>query len=287
MRVMIASKRSRLGVGVGWRRELALAIDRDPQIGFVEILAEDFDPRSRFPEPIERLREKGITVIPHGVGLSLGGAEAPEPKRLELLAALATRLDAPLVSEHIAFVRAGGTESGHLLPVPRTHEALDILVENVLAAQAALPVPLALENIASLVAWPDAELDEAGFLTEVLERTGAGLLLDLANVHSDARNHGVDPLAFLDRIPLERLAYVHVAGGLERAGLYHDTHTAPVSPAVLKLLEELAARVDVPGVLLERDDDFPSAAELASELNAIAAALERGKSRRGVICVEQ
>src|SRR5581483_4258272 len=99
----------------------------------------------------------------------------------------------------------------------------DVLVANVRIAQEALPVPLALENIASLVTWPDAEMDPAEFLAEALDRTGAGLLLDLANVYSDVRNHGLDPADFLDRIPLDRLAYVHVAGGIERDGLYHDT----------------------------------------------------------------
>jgi uncharacterized protein (UPF0276 family) len=93
---------------------------------------------------------------------------------------------------------------------------------------------------------------------------------------------GGDPVAFLDNLPLERLAYVHVAGGLERSGLYHDTHTAPVPRPVLDLLEELSARTVVPGVLLERDDDFPTEQELNAELDALAAACARGKARREV-----
>lgn len=87
----------------------------------------------------------------------------------------------------------------------------------------------------------------------------------------NARNHGFNPIAFLDRLPLDRLAYVHVAGGVERDGLYHDTHTYEVAP-VLNLLEALTARTTVPGVMLERDDHFPGEAELNAELDAIAAA---------------
>jgi uncharacterized protein (UPF0276 family) len=273
-----------LGLGLGWREGLALAIDRNPRLGFVEILAEDFFGLPTIPEPIDRLRERGVVVVPHGVGLSLGGSEPPDPTRLEALGRLATRLEAPLVSEHVAFVRAGGIESGHLLPLPRTREALRLLVANIRAAQAALPVPLALENIASLVAWPGNEMDEAEFLSEVLEQTGASLLLDLANVYANARNHDGDPISFLGRIPLDRLAYVHVAGGIERDGFYHDTHTAPVSQAVLMLVEELAALVDVPGVLIERDDAFPAIGELDVELEALASALERGEARRRTAC---
>src|SRR5262245_19737516 len=242
-----------LGLGIGWRPELAVAIDRRADLEFVELMAEDFDPREPLPPAIERLRSRGVRLVPHGVSLSLGGAEPLDRKRLDHLARLAKLCDATVVSEHIAFVRADGTETGHLLPVPRTREALEVVVAHVLEAQDALPVPLALENIATLIEWPEGEFDEATFLGEILERTDALLLLDIENVYANARNHGGDSLALLDRLPLERLAYVHVAGGHDRDGLYHDTHTDPVPAGVLTLLEELAARCPIPGVMLERD----------------------------------
>lgn len=269
-----------LGLGIGWRPELAWLIDRHPGLGFVEVIAEDHDPRAELPEPLERLKERGVAIVPHGVSLSLAGAARPDRARLKGLGRLAERLGAPLVSEHVAFVRAGGLESGHLLPPPRTRAALDVLVANVREAQDCLPVPLALENIATLLAWPDPEMTEAQFLSELLDRTGAWLLLDVANVHANARNHGGAALAFFQELPLDRLAYVHVAGGVERDGVYHDTHTAPTSPAVLQLLEALAAACRVPGALLERDDRFPPDPELRAELESIAEALARGASRR-------
>jgi len=102
----------------------------------------------------------------------------------------------------------------------------------------------------------------------------------VANLYADARNHGGDPLVFLDRLPLERIAYVHVAGGVERDGLYHDTHAHPTPPAVLDLVAELCARRDPPGIMLERDDAYPSEAELAAELDAIATATRTGAARR-------
>jgi len=269
-----------LGLGIGWRPEIALAIERRCDLGFVELLAEDFEAHCPLPTPIEHLRQRGVQVVPHGVSLSLGSAEPLDQSRLNHLARLAERLQAPLVSEHIAFVRAAGLETGHLLPLPRTHEALELIVANVREAQAALPVPLALENIASLFEWPSPEMDEASFLTEILERTDALLLLDIANVYANARNHGSDPRELLDRIPLNRIAYVHVAGGVEQDGLYHDTHTHDVGVGVLELLSDLCARVAVPGVMLERDDRFPPDEELNLELDAIAAAKARGDARR-------
>ncbi len=264
-----------LGEGIGWRPELALAIDRRPSLGFVELIAEDFFDVPVGPA-IESLRRRGIRIVPHGIGLSLGSAERPNRRRLASLADLARRVDAPFVSEHLCFVRAGGRESGHLLPLPRTREALDIVVDNVRQAKAVLPVPLALENISTHFEWPDAEFDEPGFLRAVLEEADVLLLLDVANVHANAVNHHFDPFAYLDRLPLERLAYVHIAGGIERAGVYHDTHTRPVAPATFDLLAALADRVSIPGVLLERDGDFPNEAELNAELDAIAATVRQG-----------
>ncbi|WP_330333274.1 DUF692 domain-containing protein [Streptomyces sp. NBC_00536] len=270
-----------LGVGIGWRPEIAEAVERLPDLDWVEVVAENICP-GHLPASLLRLRERGTAVVPHGVGLGLGGADRPDPARLAALAERAVALGAPLVSEHIAFVRTSSPvlEAGHLLPVPRTRDALDVLCENVRIAQDALPVPLALENIAALISWPGEELTEGQFLAELVERTGVRLLIDVANLHTNRVNRGEDPLAALDAIPLEALAYVHVAGGVERDGVWHDTHAHPVAPVVLDLLAELRTRVDPPGVLLERDDDFPAEAELVDELTAIRTVV-RGDGRAG------
>jgi uncharacterized protein (UPF0276 family) len=269
-----------LGLGIGWRPELALPIDRRSDLGFVEMIAESLDPRGPIPEPIERLRERGVAIVPHGISLSLGGAEYPDARRLERLAELATRLGSPLVSEHVAFVRAGEMESGHLLPVARTRESLDVVIANIEAAKKVLPVPLAVENIATLVEWPDAEMSEAEFLTQLVNATGVQLLLDLENVYANTQNHGGDAVEFLDQIPLLQIAYVHVAGGVEREGIYHDNHAAPVPSGVLQLVKELASRIDVPGIMLERDDHFPTPDALNAELDRIRSALRLGDAMR-------
>jgi uncharacterized protein (UPF0276 family) len=149
------------------------------------------------------------------------------------------------VSEHVAFCRAGGMEAGHLLPVPRTRAALDVLTENVTIAQAALPVPLAVENIAALVSWPEDEMTEGAFLTELVERTGVLLLVDVANLYTAQVNFGAHP----------------------------------VPEAILDVLAALAERVRPPGVLLERDDAYPADSELAAELASIRAVVDRSRPR--------
>ncbi|MFF8863071.1 DUF692 domain-containing protein [Streptomyces sp. NPDC015139] len=275
----------RLGTGIGWRPEIADAVERMPGIDWVEAVAENLCP-GHLPESLLRLRERGVTVIPHGVSLGLGGADRPDEGRLTALAERAEALGAPLVTEHIAFVRAGGAltasprlEAGHLLPVPRTRDALDVLCENVRIAQDALPVPLAVENIAALFSWPGEELTEGQFLSELVERTGVRLLIDVANLHTNHVNRGEDPAQALAALPLEAIAYVHVAGGFERDGVWHDSHAHPVPAPVLDLLTDLASRVAPPGVLLERDENFPEPAELERELTSIRGAVREGRAR--------
>jgi len=269
-----------LGVGVGWRREIAAWVDRNTKFHLVEVMAEDFAAPQKVPPAIDQLIDRGARVVPHSVSLSLAGAERPDLGRLRNLGALARRVGAPLVSDHIAFVRCGRLDSGHLLPPPRTQAALDVLVENVRIANRHLPVPLALENIACLFQWPGAEMDEATFIRELLVRTDTLLLLDVANLYANAVNFGWDYKAFLDEMPLDRLAYVHVAGGQEANGFYRDTHAHAVSRGPLEVLEDLATRCRVPGIILERDDRFPPTAELEAETDVIRESALRGTSIR-------
>lgn len=291
------------GVGVGWRPALAgLVAERAAtgRLGFTEVVAENTAPDA-LPPALADLAARGTTVVPHGVTLGLAGADRPDPARLARLAALAHALDAPLVSEHVAFVRAGGAgpdalhadvlEAGHLVPPPRTREALDVLVAGVREAQAALPVPLALENVAATFAWPEDELDEPAYLTELVERTGCLLVLDVANLHASCTTRGEDPVAALARMPLDAVAYVHVAGGRwvtptatggtaatgAARRLYLDTHADPVPAEVLAVLTALVAAcrargARLPGVLLERDDDLDEAA-VRADLEAVEHAL--------------
>ncbi|HUR73983.1 MAG TPA: DUF692 domain-containing protein [Sporichthya sp.] len=257
-----------LGIGLGWRSTIDLTIERLPGVDFVEVTAEQINPAA-VPTSLQVLRSRGLPVVVHAVTLSLGSAEPLNRGRVAHLAAVAAALDAPLVSDHVAFTHAGGLDTGHLLPLPRTRAALDVLVANVREAQAELPVPLALENVACLLQWPGAELTEAQFLAELVERTGCLLLIDVANLHANARNTGTDPAEFLATVPAEHVAYMHVAGGVEQNGLYHDTHAHPVAPPVLDLLGRACEQLRPRGLLLERDDHYGTDAEIAAELTAI------------------
>jgi uncharacterized protein (UPF0276 family) len=265
---------ARLGLGIGWRPELALLCERRTDLGFVEITVENFEDRAPLPRSLQQLQERGVVVIPHGISLSLGGAEPVDQARIDRLARMAERCAAPLVSEHIAFVRAGGVEIGHLTPIPRTPASVDAVVANVRRVREAVGVPLALENIAAMFEWPDAEMGESEFVRAILDASGAMLLLDVSNLHANACNLGADTAGLIAALPHDRIAYCHVGGGAERDGIYMDTHTDPVPPAAIDLLRQLSAVAPPPGAMLERDGNFPPDADTNRELDAIRRALE-------------
>ncbi len=261
------------GVGLAWRPETAWAVDQRPTLAFTEIIAESVPRRGPLPGALEQLLERGVTVIPHGVSLSLGSGDPPDAGRLRRLREVARRLHAPCVSEHVAFVRGGGHDTEHLFPVPRTRQALAVVADNVRRAQDQLHTELVLENIAHLFAWPDDEMDEATFLGALVERTGCRLLLDVSNLHANCVNYGWSAGAYLDRLPLDRVAYVHVAGGITRDGFYYDTHAHPVGQGPRDLLAELLRRRHPLPILLERDDGFDTREALDAELDLLEATL--------------
>jgi uncharacterized protein (UPF0276 family) len=266
------------GVGIGWRPELATdLLARPDRVDFVEVTAEGC------ATPAARREARAIAeawpVVVHGVKTSLGSAEGIDRGRAKKLADIAREVRAPYVSEHVSFVRAGGVEIGHLTGLPFTRDAVAIVARNAVALRRLLPdVPLLLENVAWAFRWPDDALDEGDFHREVTEATGCDLLLDVGNLFANARNAGRDPLELLARYPLDRVAMLHVAGGVSESGFYFDTHGHPVPEAVLGLVAHvLAATGDVP-VVLERDAAFPPFAELDAELARLAST-PRGSAR--------
>ncbi|WP_394827222.1 DUF692 domain-containing protein [Pendulispora albinea] len=258
------------GVGIGWRPEIAVDLLRErTRIDFVEVVAETCFTQRHLRREASALAEIW-PVIPHGVKLSLGSAEGVDMERARRLGALARELGAPFVTEHVAFTRAGGREIGHLTELPRTRDAVRLVARNVARARAVLPdVPLLLENVAWSFRWPEDEMDEPSFYGEIVRATGCDLLLDVSNLYANARNEGVDPARRLEQYPLENVRMVHIAGGVEEAGFYFDTHAHSVNEDVFALVAALFARKpDVP-VLLERDADFGAFDGLRAELERV------------------
>jgi uncharacterized protein len=250
--------------GLGWRPELAASIFANlDAIDVVEVIADDwFDARANDLRALRRLAS-AVPVILHATSLGLASSEPADERRLARIARLVDAVQPLLWSEHLAFVRAGGIEIGHLAAPPRTRATIDGLRRNVSRARAVVGSAPALENVATLIDPPLSDLSEAEFVREAIRACETSLLLDLHNLHANAANfrHEID---LFDDLPI---AYVHLAGGRRVRGRILDDHLHPTPEPVFALLAALAARRAEPlTIVLERDGHYPRFDELLAEL---------------------
>jgi uncharacterized protein len=262
-----------LGVGLSYRPKWREAVlTHRHEIGCLEIIAEHY-----LDCPAEKLAEldqlqAAFPLIPHGIGLSFGTDAPLDEDHLRRVARLVERVQPAWFTEHLAFTQVHGWNIGHLAPLPLTREAVAAVCRNVKRWRDTVGVPLLLENIAAMVVLP-GELTEAQFLTEIVERAGCGLLLDLHNVYTNAVNHGTDALAFLDALPMERVAQVHLGGGHDEDGYRIDSHSAPTPAPVWELLRLVAARAPLKAVIVEWDAKLPPFDVVRREMETAAAIL--------------
>ena len=270
--------------GISWRPDLAAGILAHlDHIDAVEVIADDyFDaPRGRI-EPLLTLGACAPILL-HGVTQGLASTVGADTRRLTKMARLFEATRAESWSEHLAFVRGGGIEIGHLAAPPRNAATVDGTLQNLEAAARVVGVAPMMENIATLIEPPASSMGEAAWIGKVVAGTEGGLLLDLHNLHVNSTNFGYDPISFLDQIPCERVHGVHLAGGrlLGQTGRVLDDHLHDVPDPVYALLAELAARVPHPlTVILERDGNYPRIESLLAQLDLAREAVALGRRKR-------
>jgi uncharacterized protein len=273
------------GVGLGLRfdflDEVLARVEEgaslDP-VRFFEVAPENYMRRGGFvPAALERIAAR-FPLLSHGLSMSLGGVDPFDDAYMRELAAFTRRFGVPFHSDHLCFSGIQGRMSHELLPLPLTRGAAAYVAARAREAQDRLGVPMVVENITRYVVPGAPEIPEAAFVAEVLDRSGARLLLDVNNVFVNAINDGAEPLAFLAEMPLDRVAAIHVAGHEKRAGsgLVIDTHGADVVREVLSLLTWTIERTGPVPVVLERDHAIPPLDELLTELGRVEAAYQAG-----------
>jgi uncharacterized protein (UPF0276 family) len=272
-------------VGLGWRGELAAGIFAAIEsIDVLEVIAEDWLNAGRRESAALRDLAQTRPVLLHGVSLGLASCERVDPARLTRLARLVEQVRPEAWSEHLAFVRAGGIEIGHLAAPPRTPENIEGSIRNIETARKLLGAAPVLENIATLIDPPGSALGEASWVRSILGTTGTPMLLDLHNLYANALNFGREPRELLMAMPLERVSIVHLSGGewISREGgrpRLLDDHLHDVPGAVYDLLELLAAAVEQPlTVIVERDGNFPAFEAMLAQVARARGALARGRA---------
>ncbi len=261
-------------VGIGLRApHYAQVLERRPALAFVEVHAENFycDGGTALAW-LERFRA-AYPLSLHGVGLSLGSADALDERHLAKLEALVRRFEPFLVSEHISWSAIGGRHANALLPLPYSEEALALLAGRVARVQERLRRPILLENVSSYYAFPQSTIPEWEFVAELARRSGCRLLVDVNNIHVNAFNHRFDARRYLAAIDPASVAEIHLAGFEEGDGCLIDTHGSPVSPEVWSLFEAAVARFGAQPTLVEWDTDIPALDVLLGEARKAGAIL--------------
>lgn len=262
------------GFGLGMRRpHYAQFVTGEAPVDFFEVISENFmNVGGRPIDTLTRAREHYPMAL-HGVSLSVGSTDGPRAGYLDHLKALVDRIEPAIVSDHLCWTGTGSFNSHDLLPVPLTEEALDTVCQAIDRAQNVLKRRMLFENPSSYIAFPGT-MAEWEFLTAMVRRTGCGLLLDVNNVFVSATNHGLDPMAWLDNLPLDAVGQIHLAGHCQGEHGLIDTHDAPVDPAVWALYAETLRRTGPVPTMIERDGNIPELGELAAELALARAAAE-------------
>ena len=247
-----------LGIGLGLRTvHYAHLLEHWPDVGWFEIISENYMQTAGRPLYfLDRIAEK-YPIVMHGVSMSIGSTDELDLDYLGELKALRDRTGALWVSDHLCWTGVAGRNTHDLLPLPYTEEALRHTAERVHRVQDFLGAPLLLENPSSYVEFAGSSMTEWEFLARLTEAADCGLLLDVNNVYVSAYNHGYRPEDYLNGIPFDRVAQLHVAGHTHQGTHIVDTHIGPVIDPVWELAREAYRRAPGTSLLLEWDAEIP------------------------------
>jgi uncharacterized protein (UPF0276 family) len=254
------------GVGIGLRiPHYAHILEQKPAVDWFEIISENYMALGGRPLAILDQILEQYRVVQHGVSMYFGSADPLDREHLARLKALVRRTRTPWLSDHLCWGSVDGTYTHDLLPMPYTWEAVRVTAAKIRQARDFLEVPVVVENVSSYAEFHVSEMTEWEFLAEVVERADCGILLDVNNIYVSSRNHGFDPFTYLNAVPAERVAQIHIAGHSTFEKFLLDTHDHPVLDQVWSLYARAIERCGPTATLLEWDDRIPSFGEVHAE----------------------
>jgi uncharacterized protein (UPF0276 family) len=274
-----------LGIGIGLRTvHFGHILQHWPKVDWFEVLSENFlDTGGRPAWVLEQVAER-YPVALHGVSMSIGSTDPIDLAYLKKLKALATRVKAHWVSDHLCWTGVMSRNSHDLLPMPYTEEALRHTVARVKRVSEVLERPLVLENPSSYVEFAASTMTEWEFLRRLAEEADCGLLLDVNNVYVSSVNHSFDPRVYVDSIPAERVVQYHLAGHTNKGTHILDTHSDHALPEVWELYERAWVLTGPTATLYEWDEDIPAFEVVHAEARkALAHRGARNPSRQPIL----
>ncbi|HVT05309.1 MAG TPA: DUF692 domain-containing protein [Thermoanaerobaculia bacterium] len=247
-----------LGIGVGLRTvHFPHILTSWPKVDWFEAISENFmDSEGRPMATLEEIAER-YPIVLHGVSMSIGSTDPLDLEYLRKLKALARRVDARWISDHLCWTGVSGRNVHDLLPLPYSDEVLNHLVKRIRTVSEILERPLIVENVSSYVEFAASTTTEWDFLARVAEEADCGLLLDVNNIYVSSFNHGFDPAEYVDAIPADRVVQFHLAGHTNKGTHILDTHSDYVIDAVWDLYARANDRTGPTSTLLEWDENIP------------------------------
>jgi len=262
---------SKVNIGLGFRRDLADDFLSQEVInpGFIEFAPENWIDMGGYWGNVLKKVEKKYPVTCHGLSLSLGSPEDLDWEFIKKLKVFLDEHNVEIYSEHLSYTKAANAHLYDLLPIPFREDAIHHVANRIKQVQDFLERKIAIENV-SYYTSVAAEIDEATFINEIVKEANCNLLLDVNNVYVNAFNHNYDAKEFLNKMPLDKVAYIHMAGH-ERVApdLIIDTHGEAIIDPVYDLFEWTIQKMNPVPVLLERDFNFPEMKELQHELESL------------------
>lgn len=277
-----------LGVGLNYHPRFYSMIEKNlDHIDFIEVspdvlCEEKFVNQKRYfafnelqLHQLKKITKKKPVVV-HGLGLSIGSASGWNEQYLEMLQIYLHDQTVVWHSEHLGFTLIDdeiGRElhAGMILPLPFTEEALNLLIPRIKKVQELIDYPFLLENTTYyLPEYAGIQWDEVDFLNELTQRSGCGLILDLYNFYCNAVNFGFDPYVALNKLDMDSVIEIHLAGGSTHKGFQLDVHSDLVAQEIWRLLEWVLPRAQnlkaVTYELLAQSLDYISEQEVVNQL---------------------
>ncbi|MGB0404459.1 MAG: DUF692 domain-containing protein [Salibacteraceae bacterium] len=258
-------------IGIGFRRDLATEMIsvQSGAPNFIEVAPENWmDMGGYWKSVLDKAVEK-YPLFCHGLSLSIGGPDEVDIQFVKNLKSFLDEYNVEFYSEHLSFSQCDNAHLYDLLPIPFRQDAVDHIVAKIKKVQDILERPLILENV-SYYTPVAAEMSEIDFVKSIIDGSGCKLLLDVNNVYVNAFNHQYDAKHFIDSMPLEKVAYIHMAGHEKvKEDLIIDTHGHPIIDPVYELFDWTTQRMTEVPVLLERDFNLPELDDLVFEMNQL------------------
>jgi uncharacterized protein (UPF0276 family) len=263
--------------GIGFRKDFAEEFLSGSvlQPGFVELAPENWMNIGGFwKKKLNQLAEM-YPITSHGLSLSIGSPEELDMAFLKKVKSFLKEYKVEIYSEHLSFSKCDNAHVYDLLPIPFREDAVRHVAERIKRVQDYLGRQIAIENV-SYYTPVAAEMDEATFITQIANEADCKLLLDVNNVYVNAFNHNYNSKTFIENLPLERVAYIHMAGHTKVApDLIIDTHGEAIIDPVYELFEWTLERINPVPVLLERDFNIPELDDLQQELDNLKAIMSK------------